>query len=109
MSNQTPTRNSNGHWLPGASGNPKGRPTKAQELAVLNAITSTFTPEQVQEYLQKAMKLAEEQNSARAMIAILEFCANYTIGKPTQRFENASNGLDEIIAKLSVMGNGENG
>jgi hypothetical protein len=87
-------------WLPGQSGNPAGRPTKARELAILHAISNAFSPEQIDEHLNRAMEIAIAQNSARSIVAILEFQADRTIGKPVQRIETGDNGLQHILAVI---------
>ena len=93
-------RDEAGRFLPGHAIPGPGRPPKAQELAVLDAIKTTFTPEMVQEYLKRAMQLAEEQKSARGMVAVLEFAAGYTLGKPIARVEQQPHGLAAIVEML---------
>lgn len=98
--NGTGGRNKLGHWLPGTSGNPRGRPSKAAELAMLDAINSAFTPEEVTQHLKDAMKLAKEQNSARSIVAVLEFINDRTMGKPIQRVQREDGGLVDILEQL---------
>ena len=96
------TRDANGRFLPGVVNPSPGRPAKAQELAILDAIRSTFPPEVVADKLRKAMAIAEEQDSARGMVAVLEFAANYTLGKPVQRIVQESSGIVGIMAELGI-------
>jgi hypothetical protein len=87
-------------WKPGQSGNPAGRPTKARELAILDAISNAFTPEQVTEHLRQAMDIAIAGKSPRSIVAVLEFMADRTAGKPTVRIEQSNDGLQGILAVL---------
>lgn len=95
-------RSETGQFLPGHSIKSPGRPKKADELAILNAIRGSFPPEKVKAYLTTAMRLAEEQNSARGMLAVLEFAASYTLGKPVQRIEMADGGLADMAIELGI-------
>ena len=101
--NGTGGRDATGKWLPGVSGNPKGRPNKAEELKMLDAIRSTFTPEETTAHLRRAMQLAIEQNSARGIVAVLEFMHDRTIGKPVQRVIQEGGGINEILVELGVI------
>lgn len=87
-------------WKPGQSGNPNGRPTKARELAILDAITNAFTPEEITTHLREAMKVAKDKDSARGIVAVLEFMADRAVGKPVQRIETDSGGLASILAVI---------
>lgn len=98
---ETGDRDSSGRFLPGHSvGKLGGRPSKAQELAMLDAIRTSLPPEKVQEHINKALQLAVSQNSARGIIAVLEFAAGYSLGKPTQRIINEQGGLSDVLAEL---------
>jgi hypothetical protein len=87
-------------WQPGESGNPKGRPTKAQELALVDSIRSTFTPEQIKNILSEALEIAISNKSTRGMLAVAEFAMNYTVGKPVQRIQQSEGGLSTILDEL---------
>lgn len=95
-------RDANGRFVPGVVNPSPGRPKKAQEKAILDKIRGTFPPEKVEEYLKTAMKIAEDQNSARGMLAVLEFAASYTLGKPVQRIETNDGGLADMAIELGI-------
>ena len=90
-------KNNKGQWLPGISGNPNGRPPKAQEQAYLVAVTTAATPAQVQETIQY---LLSHPSSWRARAAALELCLHYGLGKPIQRTMNVENTLADILAMI---------
>lgn len=94
-------RDEKGRFTKGNPGGP-GRPKRAEEIALLDAISTTFPPELVQQTLQDALRLAKEQNSARGMIAVLEFAANYALGKPVQRTQEVQGGLSSILEELDL-------
>lgn len=95
-----PNKTASTWFKPGNPGGP-GRPKKSeQETATLLAIKAAFTPAELTDYLRDALAIAKAQQSARGMIAVLEFVANYVIGKPIQRIETQSSGLMEVIAML---------
>ena len=87
-------------WQPGQSGNPKGRPTKAQELALVDSIRSTFTPDEIQNILTEALMIAKANKSTRGMLAVAEFAMNYTVGKPVQRIQQSEGGLSAVLEEL---------
>lgn len=107
VSAPTVTKDSRGRWLPGVSGNPAGGRPKAQETAYLNAIKLAVPPEQVTEYLRKALDLAVKQNSARGIIAVLEFIRDTTLGTPVRRTVTATTKLESIISWLGEMSDDE--
>lgn len=97
-----PDRDERGYFLPGHGVKSPGRPKRESELAMLNAITSTFTPDEVTKLLKDALDIAKEQKSARGMVAILEFIADRTLGKPTIRVEHGdTNAIDDAIDALT--------
>ena len=93
-------RGAAGRWLPGQSGNPKGRPTKAEELAILDAIKMTFSPDEMTSYLRRAMTIAEENESARGMVAVMEFVWDRVIGPPAKRVMIEQGGLSSVLEEL---------
>ena len=78
-----------GRFIPGnrAGG---GRKPKQVEREYIDALRSVCTPDSLKEYVQRAMKLAEEIRSPKAMINAATFVAEYTIGKPKQQIEVTS-------------------
>ncbi|CAN5441794.1 hypothetical protein BH10CHL1_BH10CHL1_17980 [soil metagenome] len=91
----------NGRFKKGNPGGP-GRPKKAAELAMLNAIKSTFTDEQIKGYLKQAMETAVEQKSSRGMIAVLEYIADRTLGKPVQQITTGeTDAMREALDELA--------
>lgn len=92
----------NGKFAPGNPGGP-GRPPRTQEQEMLATIKATMTPAKIEETIQRALQLAEETKSWRGYLAILEFCAAYTLGRPAIRIEQEKeNSIDVILAKMRV-------
>lgn len=87
-----------------AKGNPggPGRPNKEMQLAMLDAINASLSPEDIQAYIREAMDYAREHKSPRAMVNVLEFAANYALGKPTQRIIQEQGGLGELADELGI-------
>lgn len=105
MSEPTPaTRNDLGQWKPGTSGNPKGRPSRQHELETLESIRASFPPERVTAILEDALRIAEETNSARGMLAVVTEILDRTQGKSVARVAQPSNGLQEILDMLNASG-----
>ena len=96
-------RDKSGKFLTGNSGGP-GRPTRAHETAVLDALRGSFPPERLIAALEDALQIAQSQNSARGMLAVVEFIASYVIGKPVPHVEKSStNAIDYALARLAAM------
>jgi hypothetical protein len=91
-----------GRFAPGWAGGP-GRPSKAQEQAFLDAIRASMTPGEVTAYIRKALQLAEEQNSARGLVAVLEFVRDSTSGRPVQREPEQTDALEVLLARLRTI------
>ena len=90
----------NGQFVPGHRQPGPGRPKREREEAVLNAITEALTPERIREAIETALDLAIEQKSPRGIVAVLELCSGYAVGKPVQRVQQSSGGLAEVLAML---------
>ena len=83
-------------------GNPggPGRPTKAKELQVLDAIKADWPPERVAEALNQAMTFATETRSWRGILAVCELAMAYTIGRPQQKVQVSDGNLEQLLAYL---------
>lgn len=95
-------RDKNGRFVRGGPGGP-GRPSRAQEVAMLDAIKASMPPERIQRILDDVEQFAEETKSWRAKMALAEFAVNYTIGKPVQRVQQETGGLDDVLERLSAL------
>lgn len=100
-----PTSNlhlANGKFAPGNPGGP-GRPPRTQEQQMLDTIKATMPPARIEAAIQRALELAEETKSWRGYLAVLEFAAAYTLGRPAIRLEpEKENPIDVILAKMRV-------
>lgn len=97
-------RDDSGRWLPGVSGNPRGRPGKAWEEANINAMASAFSPEEKQQFLRQAVQLAIAQQSPRGIVAVLSYIDDRVGGKPVQRVQQESGGLASVLEELGLDG-----
>ena len=96
-------RDNQGRFLPGNPGSP-GRPKRETEQAILNAISNALSPEEITAAIREALALARAQKSARGIVAIIELCSAYSIGKPVARIEtNGSNVIEEALEHWRVM------
>lgn len=99
-------RNERGRFLPGYTANPLGKPRKAPEHAgFLAAINRTMPPNRVESLLEQAIAISMSTHSWRGIVAVLEFCANYQVGKPIQRSitANATSALTEVLESLRIV------
>src|SRR4051812_1608475 len=97
-------RDNHGRWQAGHSGNPAGRAPRKQEEEMLDAIKTTFPPERITSYLEQAMEIAIKNGSARSIIAVLEFAAHYSLGKPIARTERVGgNAIEEAMQRWKEM------
>ena len=94
-------RDDSGRFAPGNPGGP-GRPSQRQEVAMVNAIKATMPPERIQHTLEQALQMAFDANSWRGVMAVVEFAANYTVGKPVQRIQQESSGVVGILGELGI-------
>lgn len=98
-------RDSVGRFALGNPGGP-GRPTKAQEMAIVQATADAFEPAQMTAYLREAMRIAIEQRSPRAIVNVLEFVRDTAVGRPGQ-LEKPSGGFDLSLLLASIRGIGD--
>lgn len=91
------TRDSHGGWLPGVSGNPKGRPPKGQSFAEL----ARNLPNEVK---QKVIDQMVKQAADKGKVQAAEFLRDTAEGKPRQTVQvEAGIGDDwrqEMLASL---------
>jgi hypothetical protein len=79
-------------------GNPggPGRPKKVQEEAYLHAIRRALPPDELEDLIRRLAA----SNSWRANLAAGELALHYGVGKPVQRVQVSSDGLQGILAVL---------
>jgi hypothetical protein len=90
----------NGRFGKGNSGGP-GRPKKEVELAMLEAINTTFTREEIQDFIRQAMQVAIDTKSARGMVSVLDFVTDRTLGKAVQQVTVTEN--DAMLEALETL------
>jgi hypothetical protein len=94
----------NGQFVPGHRQPGPGRPKREREEAVLAAISDALSPEEIKNAITTALDLAIEQKSPRGIVAVLELCSGYAVGKPVQRVQQSSGGLQDILDMLDRSG-----
>lgn len=57
---------------------------RAARAELLRGIREALTPEEVQQWIKTALKLALEKKTPHTIVEILRFVVEYTIGKPIQ-------------------------
>lgn len=93
-------RDNRGRFQPGNPGS-TGRKPRAHEQAVLDSLRSSFPPERIISILERALKIAEEQNSSRSMIAVAVEVLDRVLGKPVATTPlPQNNAIDEALARL---------
>lgn len=86
-----------------AKGNTLGgrMPKQVDNREYIAAIKASFPPDRIVEMMGMAMDLAARTNSWRGMVAVMEFAANYTLGKPKpQAGSGDGGGLAAILAGI---------
>jgi hypothetical protein len=96
-------RDESGRWLKGFTGNPSGRPPKEWSRMNMEAMMNAFTPEEKQRYLRTAARIAEEQGSARGIVAVFEFIEDRLNGRPTVHVMQESNNLHAVLGELGIV------
>lgn len=83
---------------PGGPGRPKGR---RENREYVEAIKAGYPPERILALLEEALDLAIETRSWRGVLAVVEFAAAYTLGKPKQTVvSTGSVSLAELLADV---------
>ncbi len=93
------SRGARGRWLPGQSGNPAGRKSRQYEKDMIDAVRRALTPENIESWINRALELADSQNSARGIVAVLELGLAYGAGKPVQQVVRDT-GKTELLQEL---------
>ncbi len=96
-------RGEKGHFLPGQSPNPGGRPKKSQEEAEALEMIRVATPEAVA-ILLKLLK-AEKGVSALTKVKIIEMMLDRTFGKPDTavKLTTEQQSVEEAQAELEAI------
>jgi len=99
----SPDHRANGKFAPGnQAGVGHGRPKRSQEEAMLTAIKATMPPERIEATINEALEIARSTNSWRGIMAVVEFSAAYSLGKPIARIEQNSGGLMQLAEELGI-------
>lgn len=99
MADELTHRDENGRFLPGNPGSP-GRKPRATEQEYLSELKQTFPPDVLAAKLKRALEMAEQQNSPRAMATVAELILSYTLGKPKQSLQVSSGDSAELLLAL---------
>jgi hypothetical protein len=86
---------------PGVKPGP-GRPLSSNQ-AYIDAIKAQYPPGRLVDMMQEAFDMAVETNSWRGMVAVMEFAANYSLGKPVKRVESSGDtSLADLLAGVDT-------
>lgn len=89
------TRNNDGRFVKGVSGNPNGRPRKEREDRFYEVAVTAVTFKDWREIIDKAVSQAKRGDTAAR-----KFLADYLMGIPVQKNEHM--GLDGDSIKINV-------
>lgn len=92
-------RDKKGRFVPGVSGNPKGRSTKTKEERYLDILISTVTEQDWQAIVRRAVSDAIKGDSTAR-----KWLADYLIGPPVERKEVTGADSGPLIFEV-VYGN----
>lgn len=91
------SRETNGRWEKGASGNPKGRPSKTREARFLEITLQTVTFEDWTQVVSKAKEQAKRGDSVAR-----KWLSDYLIGPPIQRQEITGEGGGPMVVNINT-------
>jgi hypothetical protein len=81
---------------------PPGRPLSSND-AYIKAIKAAYPPGTLTGMMQEAYDMAVKTNSWRGMVAVAEFAANYSLGKPVKRVESTGDSsLADLLAGVDT-------
>jgi hypothetical protein len=84
-------------WKPGP-----GRPPSSND-AYIKAIKAKYPPGRLTDMMEEAFEMAVKTNSWRGMVAVAEFAANYSLGKPVKRVESTGDtSLADLLAGVDT-------
>jgi hypothetical protein len=89
------TRDKEGKFIKGTSGNPKGRPRREREENVLDIMVSECSPDKLRTIINKAIEQAVRGDSTAR-----KWLFDYLIGSPIQRQEVS--GVDGKAVEILV-------
>jgi hypothetical protein len=79
-----------------------GRPLSSNQ-AYIDAIKASYPPGTLTDMMQEAYDMAVKTNSWRGMVAVAEFAANYSLGKPVKRVESTGDSsLADLLAGVDT-------
>jgi hypothetical protein len=79
-----------------------GRPASSNQ-AYIDAIKAEYPPDRLVGMMAEAFDMAVETNSWRGMVAVMEFAANYSLGKPVKRVESTGDSsLADLLAGVDT-------
>jgi hypothetical protein len=85
---------------PGGPGRPK---VSASNREYIDAIKAGYPPSRLLELMDLALALAVETRSWRGVVAVGEFAANYSLGKPVKRVETTGDSsLADLLANVDT-------
>ena len=99
-------RDEKGRLLPGSRVRGSGRKSRQYEKDMIAAIREALPSDEIKRWINRALELAEQQNSARGIINVLDFATSYAAGKPVQQV-SVDAGRTELLEQLLSGDNGE--
>jgi hypothetical protein len=69
---------------------------------MLASIRASMPPERIEATIAEALEIARATNSWRGIMAVVEFSAAYSLGKPIARIEQGGGGIRGIMAELGI-------